>query len=163
MSLYHSGAAPSLKAAWKMVKNNPGYPPAMVPMKHRWSDPTMIKTSLAKKRKKAKKNGKKGLSHAQLLAGFGGKAAQRKAMNNPHPFMQRRGQFSTSQTFGVQPVNRRNPRRKKARRNTLTNMFNPDLRCCISGQPIPIGAQMVVHPTKKGPRGGKKYCLPQYL
>ena len=89
-----------------------------------------------------------------------------KAKNNPfsefsarHPvFSQELGQFSTSQarTHGLQPVNRRNPGLDP--NEIKVNKFNPNLKCCVCGNLVPKGSEMIVNPDVTGPRGGKKYC-----
>lgn len=168
MRLHHEEGM-SLKDAWKHVKRNPG----------------VLGTSSLDVRKPGRIKFNPGSRHNGMAAeamrlhhetGMSLKDAWGEVRNNPShrpyskfsarglpQYEQIVGQFSTSQraTHGIQPSNRRNPgRRRSARMNPLTNSFNPNLHCCVTGQHIPIGAPMVVHPTMKGPRGGKRYCIP---
>ncbi len=106
------------------------------------------------KRSKARKNG---LTHKQLLAGFGGKAAQlAAAKSNPRP---KRGAYwprnsvyeLTDGPFGATqplPVNRRNPKSSGAK---VWRFPTPCAQCGQSMQ----GMEYKVLAGRKGPRGGK--------
>ena len=106
------------------------------------------------KRSKARKNG---LTHKQILAGFGGKAAQlAAAKSNPRP---KRGAYwprnsvyeLTDGPFGATqplPVNRRNPKSSGAK---VWRFPTPCAQCGQSMQ----GMEYKVLAGRKGPRGGK--------
>lgn len=167
MRLHHEDGM-SLKDAWKHVKRNPGV--------FGTSSLDVAKPGRIKFNPGSRHNG--AASEAMRLhheTGMSLKDAWAQVKRNPShrpyskfsarglpQYEQIMGQFSTTQraTHGIQPSNRRNPGRRSALMNPLTNTFNPNLHCCVTGQHIPIGAPMVVHPTMKGPRGGKRYCIP---
>jgi hypothetical protein len=175
MRLHHEEGM-SLKDAWKHVKRNPG---VLGTSSLDVRKPGRIKFNSKKTKRNPRSRHNGAASEAMRLhheTGMSLKDAWAQVKRNPSyrpyskfsarglpQYEQIVGPFSTTQraTHGIQPSNRRNPgRRRSARMNPLTNSFNPNLHCCVTGQHIPIGAPMVVHPTMKGPRGGKRYCIP---
>jgi hypothetical protein len=158
----------AMRQAWAEVKGmqaaaNPWYPGtpslylpdnpvmnALVPAPYAWSDETEVFSALVPGpyRKNPKKKARKNKKHWKTKGHRPySKFSQRLSPN----YEQIIGQFSTQEqiTHGMQPMNRRNPGK------VMLGRFPGE--CCMCGGET-RGAQIVQHPSIRGPRGGKKYA-----
>lgn len=145
MRLHHDEGM-TLKKAWRVVKSNP-----LGSSARRTGSAKIYRKRKAASKKKARTN--RGLSKAQLRAGFGGKAAMRKArkktstkrksrknsgspwgydMPAGYPYAVGKGQYGTYRA--VPPANRRNPKKRKSKARGNRGLSKAQLRAGFGGK-----------------------------
>lgn len=175
---------PALKAAHKRpakghrASKNPWYDslylpdttmvrPVLVPSASEWSDPTEVRSALVpgpygaldnpRRKRKGRRSHRNPEETSDML-----EFSPEIDMWAHHPvYEQTVGQFSTGEAFthGIQPVNRRNPRRSGRSRHNAADVMTARFpsHCSVCDGVIERGEE-IVYSGDHGPRGGKLVC-----